>query len=133
VLATRDCTVGASGVEFGLYDTLTSTPTDATGSITYACTQGNGTVNVVISIDRGRSGSFNRAMSSGLEQMSYNLYLDVGHTQIWGDGSSGTTTLQDKVPGNNHPVTATVYGRVFPQQNVGNGRYTDALTVTLQF
>ncbi len=129
----RECTVSASGVDFGLYDTLSRTPTDTSGSVSYACSQGGGALSVVISIDRGQSGSFDRAMSNGSERLGYNLFLDVGHTRVWGDGSSGTVTLQDKVPGNDKPISATVYGRVFPRQNVGSGRYTDSLLVTLQF
>lgn len=128
---TRECTIAASGVDFGIYDTLDAVPDDATGSVTYSCTKGGGAV--VISIDRGSSGSFDRSMSGGADRLSYNLYLDVGHTRIWGDGSSGTATLEDKVPANGKPITETVYGRVFPRQSVASGRYTDALVVTMQF
>ena len=129
----RDCTINASGVDFGVYDTLNLAPTDATGSVTYSCSQGGGALNVIITIDRGLAGSFNRQMTNGTDRLGYNVYLDVGHTQIWGDGSGGTVTLQDKIPGNNHPITATAYGRLFPRQNVGSGRYVDGLVVTMQF
>ena len=131
----KSCTISASSVEFGIYDTLNGTPTDSTGSVTYACSskQVQRSQNVIISIDRGRAGSFDRAMTGPGEQLHYNLYLDVGRTQIWGDGSSGTVTLQDKVPPNGTPTTATVYGRVVPRQNVSAGRYTDGLVVTIQF
>jgi spore coat protein U-like protein len=129
----RQCTVGASGIDFGMYDTLNHSPTDVTGTVTYSCTQGGGALNIVITLDRGSSGSFSRSMTNGQERLNYNVYLDVGHTRIWGDGSSGTSTLTDKVPGNDHLITATAYGRVFPGQNVSAGRYVDGLTVTLQF
>ncbi|HET6957704.1 MAG TPA: spore coat U domain-containing protein [Vicinamibacterales bacterium] len=129
----RHCVVNSSGIDFGVYDTLDIAPTDATGSITYSCSQGGGALNVVVTIGRGLAGSFDRAMSNGQEHLGYNVYLDVGHTRIWGDGSSGTATLTDKVPGNDHPTTATVFGRLFPRQNVGSGRYVDSLVVTMQF
>ena len=129
----RDCTIDASGIDFGLYDTLNTAPTDATGSVTYSCTQGGGALNVIVTIDRGFAGSFSRQMSNGQDRLSYNVYLDVGHTQIWGDGSNGTLTLQDKIPGNTKPISVTAYGRLFPRQNVGSGRFVDGLVVTMQF
>jgi spore coat protein U-like protein len=42
-------------------------------------------------------------------------------------------TLQDKIPGNSQPITTTAYGRLFPRQNVGSGRYVDGLVVTMEF
>lgn len=129
----KSCTISASGVDFGVYDTLNLSPTDATGSITYVCSQGNGASNVIVTIDQGRAGSFDRTMTSAGETLRYNLYLDVGRTQIWGDGSGGTATLQDKVPAHGKPTTATVFGRLAPKQNVGAGLYTDGLVVTIQF
>jgi len=128
----RHCVINSSGIDFGVCDTLDATPTDATGSITYSCSQGGGALNVIVAIDRGLAGSFDRAISNGQGRLGYNVYLDVGHTRIWGDGSSGTATLTDKVPGNDHPITATAFGRVFPRQNVGSGRYVDSLVVTMQ-
>jgi len=131
----KRCAISASGVEFGIYDTLNGTPTDSSGSVTYACRSTNvqRSQNVIISIDQGRAGSFERAMTGPVEQLHYNLYLDVGRTQIWGDGSSGTVTLQGKVPPSGKATTATVYARVAPRQNVSAGRYTDGLVVTIQF
>lgn len=129
----RECSIAATGVDFGLYDTVNVTPADSTGTISYGCSQGGGALNVVITIDRGFAGSFNRTMTNGTDRLKYNLYLDVGHTIIWGDGSAGTQPLNDKVPGNSSLITATVYGRVFPRQNVGSGVYADGLTVTMLF
>jgi spore coat protein U-like protein len=126
---TKTCTVSASGVDFGIYDTLSVTPLDATGTVTYSCS--NALAKVTISIDRGTSGTFDRSMRSGQERLSYNLYLDVGHTQIWGDGSSGTLTFQTTA--SRTAVSATVYGRIFPGQKVSWGRYGDSLLVTMLF
>jgi len=130
-LRDRECVITATGVDFGVYDTLDAAPTDATGSLAIGCQKGGGVV--IVTIDRGSSGSFDRSMAGGPDRLSYNLFIDVGHTLIWGDGSSGTSTLEDKIPGNSKPVTHTVYGRVFPRQRVASGRYTDSLVVTLQF
>ena len=129
----RQCTITDTGVDFGNYDTLNATPTDSTGTISYSCSQGGGALNVVITISRGLSGTFSRAMSNGSDRLQYNLYLDAGFTRIWGDGSQGTETLSDKIPGNSHQITAIVYGRVFPRQNVGTGVFVDRLTVTMVF
>jgi spore coat protein U-like protein len=130
---TRTCAITATGVDFGVYETTNSVPADSTGTITYSCSQGGGALNVTVTIDSGFGASFNRTMTNGTDRMNYNLYLDAGRTTIWGDGSSGTNVLTDKVPGNSKQITATVYGRVFPRQNVGSGQYADGLTVTLLF
>jgi spore coat protein U-like protein len=131
----KSCEISASGVDFGAYDTLNGTPTDATGSVTYVCRSKElqKSVPVIITIDQGRAGSFNRAMTGAAEPLGYNLYVDVGRTRIWGDGSGGTVTLQDSVAPNGKANTVAVYGRVVPRQNVSAGRYSDGLVVTIQF
>lgn len=132
-LIDRTCVITATGVDFGVYDTINPSPNDSTGTISYSCSQGGGALNVTITLDQGVAGTFNRTMTNGIDRLNYNLYLDAGRTNIWGDGTRGTMALQDKIPGSNQTITAVVYGRVFASQTVGSGQYADGLTVTMVF
>ena len=124
------CTIDSSGLEFGLYDPLDTTPLDATGGITYTCSGG---VAVVIAMTTGQSGSFDRWMSSGSDTLSYNLYADSARTKVWGDGALGTATHVDLNPPEGAAVGVRVYGRVPARQNVADGRYTDSLMLVMVF
>jgi len=64
----------------------------------------------------------------------YNLYTDLNHTVIWGDG--GLTIPGSGVPGNGAGVnqTLTVFGLTGAQPTVPPaGTYSDVVTVTVTF
>ena len=69
-------------------------------------------------------------LSGGNEFLNYNLYIDSGRTQIWGDGTVNTFTLSDMVH-KKTPWVPPVYGRIPPGQNVVIGTYNETLTVTI--
>ena len=120
------CTISTAGLAFGTYDPLSTTPRDATGSVSYNC-QNVGWASAYLS--RGSSPTlFNRTMTQGANALSYNVYLDTGHTQVWGDASGSYYVL---VP--NGKGSIPVYGRIFAQQDVSAGAYSDVLTVTFNF
>ena len=99
------CTLSATAVAFGTYDVFQAGPDDSTGTITYRC--GNGDRNIRIAISAGTGGTFaNRTLKTGSENLLYNLYLG-GFTQVWGDGTGGTTTYFE----NNPPTTRTSCSR----------------------
>jgi spore coat protein U-like protein len=56
-------------------------------------------------------------LSGGSEFINYNLFIDSGWTQIWGDGTGNTFTSSNMVF-KRAPWIATVYGRIPPGQNV---------------
>ena len=125
------CTLSATAVAFGTYDVFQVGPDDSTGTITYRC--GNNDHNIRIAISAGTSGTFaNRTLKTGSENLLYNLFYG-GFTQVWGDGSGGTTTHFDNNPPNNKDVVLTVYGRITAGQDVGIGSYTDTVVVTLEY
>jgi spore coat protein U-like protein len=128
------CTIDTRPLNFGTYDALATRDTDALGEVMYTCSRKIGSVlNVRINVSRGGSGSFDRRMASGAEQLSYNLYLDADHRKVWGDGSSGTDYYFNPSPPNNTRVTVPAYGRLFGMQDVMAGTYTDILQVTILF
>ena len=124
------CTLSATAVAFGTYDVFQAGPTDSTGTITYRC--GNNDRNIRIAISAG-SGTFaNRTLKQVTENMLYNLFYG-GFTQVWGDGTGGTTTYFENNPPNNKDVVLTVYGRITAGQDVSVGNYTDTVVVTLEY
>ncbi|MBN1959613.1 MAG: spore coat protein U domain-containing protein [Deltaproteobacteria bacterium] len=123
---------GTVGINFGTYDVFNATPTDSTGSITYRCRQVNGDP-VLITLSRGSATSYNpRQMQSGAYVQQYNLYLDAAHSNIWGDGTEGTTYYQT-IPPKNSNVTVTIYGRIPPGQDIPAGNYLDTIVATVQW
>ncbi|MBH0200187.1 MAG: spore coat protein U domain-containing protein [Nitrospira sp.] len=126
------CSVTTVGVAFGLYDVFSSSPLLSAGSVSVRCSGlGTGTEQVSISLSTGGSGSFNpRTLSQGSERLNYNLYLDPGHTQIWGNGTGGTVR---HVSVSKNPVTLTIFGRIPPGQDVTAGTYSDTIVVTIDY
>ena len=124
------CTLSATAVAFGTYDVFQAGPTDSTGTITYRCA--NNDRNIRIAISAG-SGTFaNRTLKRVTDNMLYNLFYG-GFTQVWGDGTGGTTTYFENNPPNGKDVVLTVYGRIAAGQDVGVGSYTDTVVVTLEY
>ena len=125
------CTVTATAVAFGSYDVYAAGPTDSTGTIIYRCAPGDHDIRIAISA--GTSGTYtNRTLKTSTDNLLYNLYYN-GFTQVWGDGSGGTTTYFIKNPPNNQDVTLVVFGRITAAQDVGVGSYTDTVVVTLEY
>lgn len=127
------CTVNASSaIAFGVYDPLSATPLDATGTIVYECPPGQ-----VVRIDlaTGSSGTFTyRTMKSGASVLRYNLYLDALRTIVWGNGTSGTQSgPRETARGSGTQTTAYVFGRVPPLQDAEIGAYADLVIVTVNF
>jgi spore coat protein U-like protein len=142
--AALDCSVGATGVAFGVYDPTVATPDDSTGTITVTCVYagpgGADDTNYTVTLSTGASGTYaQRQMTAGSSRLRYNLFGDAGRSQVWGNASAGTTIITGyaKVgPGvgnNTRTVTHTVYGRVPALQDADTGNYTDSIVVTLTF
>ena len=126
------CTISSAGpVAFGSYDVFSTSPTDTTGSISYSCTQP--VLAPVISISAGGGTFTQRKLASGAHSLEYNLFLDAGHSQVWGDGTSGTYTHTGAAPADSQTYNVTIFGRIAARQNVPAGSYGDSLVVTLDF
>jgi len=127
------CTVSTAPADFGTYNVLLAGAHDIVSSITVGCNE-TPPPDVTISIGPSpNSGSFDprqMKLSGGSEYIDYNLYIDSGRTQIWGDGTGSTFTLTDKVFKKRDWVP-TVYGRIPPEQDVSVGTYNESLTVTI--
>lgn len=129
--AKASCTISATGVAYGGYDVLSSSPVDSTGSITYDCQAGS--ANVTITLSKGNATTYARELVSGAATLGHNLYLDAAHTQVWGDGTEATEYHIDADPPDGTPVSVTIYGRVPARQDVPAGAYADSVVATVNF
>ncbi len=133
-----NCSVSATAVGFGSYDTLSPLNNDATGTITVTCSNTLSLlVNYEILLSRGSATSYSpRRMSSGGNTLNYNLFTNIIRTTIWGDGTGGSSKVSDGyVLGALVPTVRnyTIYGRIPAGQNVASGGYTDSITVTVNY
>jgi spore coat protein U-like protein len=133
------CSVWTTNLAFGGYDVFAGTPLDSSGSVAVSCNEFP-PPDVLITIGRSLySGGFRpRRMKHATrpDLLDYNLYTDSSRTTVWGDGSAGTGTVtlrRVRTRRRRRPVVTPIYGRVFPQQNVSTGSYSDVLTVTIDW
>ena len=127
------CSIATTNINFGTYDVFSITPKDSTGTITVTCgSPPPPHVTITIGSSPNSGGFIPRKLrsSSGTDFLNYNLFTDASMVSVWGDGTSGTSTVPKVVtPG--RPVIATVYGRIPAKQNVSVGTYSETLTVTV--
>jgi spore coat protein U-like protein len=118
-------------IVFGNHSVFSPTPLELNTSFQVRCTPH---ISATVTLTRGTSSaSYDpRTMSNGTELLNYNLYNNSSMTNIWGDGTGGSTdywlfnaTPQDKV------FDESIYARVFPGPDVSAGLYTDTITATL--
>lgn len=131
------CTVTATDLNFGAYDTLSGTPKLGTSNVHVHCTGLLSLFSYRVYFNTGNSGTYStREMDRDTTySLGYNLYTTSDYqTTVWGDGSSGTgyasgTILQILIP---YDADFTVYGSIPINQNVPPGTYTDTITATMQ-
>lgn len=125
-LAAATCSLSAQGVNFGNYDFQSSQPLDGVGHVIVTC---DVSTSYTIALSPGAGSFTTRVMQNGVHLLSYNLYTDLGHSTVWGDGSGGNATLSGSGTNGDYPV----YGSAPAGQNPYVGSYNDAITVTLSF
>ena len=132
------CTVTNSGISFGSYDPLSSDPRDTNANIQNTCV-GSGGENVSYTIgvaEVAGGGGANLNLSNGPSRLQYNLYLNAGRSVTWGDGTNGTSTIQDSltIVSGSIAKSYTIYGRIFGGQYTATpGSYLDQLVITVSY
>lgn len=132
--AAVNCRINTVAVAFGSYDVFSSSVLTSVGNVNIRCVGiGRGTSPVSVSLSPGNSGSFQpRKMLMGSETLNYNLYLDPGGSQIWGDGTGGTQMFS-ATSFNNQTMNLPIFGRMPAGQDVSVGIYTDTIIATVNF
>lgn len=127
----KDCSIQAQDLVFPAQSVL-QTAVTANSTITVRCTNNNA---YAVSLSGGLHGSGpnNRKMkhATAADTVDYQLYLDGGHQQVWGDGSGGTLRRQGTGSGANQSLT--VYGRIPAQATPRAGNYADTITAVVEF
>jgi spore coat protein U-like protein len=127
-----DCDITATPLTFP--DTgLINRPLSAVSTVDVTCTSGAA---FTIELDGGTTpgaSMLRRRMirAGGTDTVDYQLYIDPQHTNIWGDGSYGTSHIAAVGTGTMHSYT--VHGRVPAQTSVPAGNYSDVITATVSF
>jgi spore coat protein U-like protein len=132
------CTIATGGITFGNYDPIVAnntTPADANGTVTVACT--NGTA-ATIGLSQGSFPTMAstavapaRQMGTGALRVPYGLYTDAARTTVWGDvGTLAAVTYNSTGMA---ASTTNIYGRIAAGLDVAVGSYTDTVTATIQF
>jgi spore coat protein U-like protein len=129
--ALSGCSITVTPVNFGNYNVSATSGKTSTGSVTYNCTSATA---ITIDLSAGNATSYTsyRQLKDGSHSLEYNLYLDAGGTQIWGNGIGGIT--DHYINSSATTGTETIFGIIRPLQSgayVGN--YTDPITATINF
>lgn len=133
--------VSAPTVAFGTVSGIgpLAAPIDATGTITVACSSGaTYTVYIGDGTNRVGPGTGNRQMANGAGRLAYQLYKEVGRTNIW-DATGGTVVTGGSggvtQAGIGLNQTLTVFGRIPAGTVVPSvtGAYSDSVVVTVTY
>lgn len=127
------CNVSGSTLSFGgaIDPLLNPGPVDASTTLAVTCTKTTPyAVALSAGANAGQSAFSSRVMKSGTNSLPYQLYLDAGRTQVWGDGNSSGTYAGT---GTGSQQTLTVYGRLPSLSGVVPGNYSDTVTVTITY
>lgn len=128
------CSITGSTLAFGSYDPIVANLTaalSASGSaLSVACTRG--ATGVSVQLDAGTNGTHavgtTRAMASGANYLSYELYTTSGLTTVW-----NTTNTISYAPTSMAATSLTVYGNVPGGQDAFVANYSDSVTATVNF
>ena len=140
-LGAVSCSISVTGLGFGTYDVFSGTADDSTATLSVTCTQVSapaGNLPVSASLSTGTSGTYAaRQMKSGVNSLSYNMYTNATRTTLFGDGTSGTSTISGTFPftfvGQVITGTGTIYGRIPAGQDAAVGAYSDSIVATVTY
>ena len=118
------CALAAPSLAFGEVKAFTATP--AMANLVVYCTKAL-PFHITLDAGQGPGASYaHRYLTSPSDSLSYNLYQDAAHSQVWGAGGysgAGTGSAQD----------IAIYGLVDAQKRPLPGVFTDSVIVTLTY
>lgn len=122
------CSVGTQAVRFGPYNPIGGSALEGTGDITVTCDAGIGWS---IALSSGSGATTDRTLTGANGVLRYNLYTQLAHVTVWGDGADGSSTVSGV--GSGAAQHAPVYGYLPASQNVPVGEYADTIVVSVAF
>lgn len=130
-----NCIVSATNLNFGNYRGVAAL--EGTSNVVVRCTNGS---DYTLTLDTGGSNDYaTRLMSDGgAGTLEYNLFTDLAHNSIWGDGTAGNVDVTGTGAGMalGSAFTHTVFG-LLPDNAVNQaapaGAYSDTILVTVEY
>jgi spore coat protein U-like protein len=108
-------------VDFGTYDpALAKDNTSGSTSISFRCTKGTTYWTYI-----ARTGT----MTGSGGNLAYDLYADADRSRPWNTTKNGGGTISH----NNGVQRIGIYGKIQQLQDVGEGRYSETVTVTVEY
>ena len=135
----QSCVASATGESFGSYNPFSGMAATSTATLSVTCQSAAAVlVSYTIALGAGGGGTVAaRSMGGGASQLPYQLYRDIAHTQIWGDGTGGSQAVTDSyLLSVVTPVIRTyaAYGLIpAGMSGVTPGLYGDTVTVLLSY
>lgn len=120
-------------LSFPNYDVFVAAPTVTSGIARIRCTGSGSLPSFTVGI--GQSATSNSisgrqmAATAGSGRLNYNIYKDGGYSNLWGDGTAGTTPLVVTTAGGTTQVA--IYGKIDPGQDAPVGNYTDTVIMSV--
>lgn len=114
---------------FPNYDVFNLAATTTSQTAKFHC---NNDVSLTIGIGKSTTSNSiaNRQMSAGgANRLNYNIYKNAGFSQLWGDGTAGTTGLI--VGTSNKNANVPIFGKIDPGQDVVVGNYSDTVVLSV--
>lgn len=130
-----NCRATIAPLVFGTYMPMTAVNLDVAGNISIRCMGQPGSFSVLIGPGISGDQTDRTLVGTAAGVLHYNLYLNAGRGQIWGDGNGPTFTASGVRSGNGRPTNYDypIYGRIFSNQDPAPGTYSDNVLVTLLF
>lgn len=127
------CQLTTNNLTFGAFvPSAVATTMPSTTTISTTCTK---TTPYTIGLSAG-TGTFAARTMAGAktgntDKLSYSLHTDAAGASIFGDGTTGTSTVAGA--GTGAAVTTTIYGKIPVNQFLTPDSYADTITVTVNY
>lgn len=130
---TTGCSFLGGKMNFGIYSTLSPVDLEQQSSLEVNCSSGTA-YSVSLDPGTGSGASTKKRAMTGIKAgaLSYTLYKDSGHTQVFGDTGA---EVFDGLVGSGDPQPIPVHGLVSSVDNPNplEDNYADSVTATLSF
>ncbi len=127
------CRITATRIDFGAYDPLRQEAPVAVGYLSVQCPVP--ATGIRIGLSAGQSGNpLARTLTRPeASPVRYQLTLDAGGTQVWGDGFGGTTAYTLTSAPANAEIRIPVYASILGQDPPTAGGYSDTIQAHLSW
>lgn len=128
----HSCSLSATPLAFGDYNSIAGVALDAAAIITPICSSGTPyMVSLDAGLGSGASPTTRKLTGPNGAVLGYGVYTDAVRMTVWGDGNGGTTYNVGTGSGLSQPLS--MYGRIPASQPAAVGVYADTITVTLAY